>query len=254
MAIAFPSNPSGTQAIDLGQDGTPTVLINVTGGTLCIWATHRSLPTGPPGTSFNLGAYSRGFPTNGNSNNARLEIETEVGAHIHGLASTTDGGSTVFATGPDNQIVIDKPQHLAVVCDWQNQYVAVYVDGDLAASNGSASFIANFSSSLPPRSGAIGTEEDLVTTTENFPGMVEDFRVYNVALTPDEIKTIAGCRGTDGIVRNLRIRYEFLDQPTGTVAATGTVRDFGPLQSQTSGSNSPTYNGSLTTKYRRRLP
>jgi hypothetical protein len=259
MAVVLPSNPSGSQAIDLGQNGVRNVLEGVSGGTLCIWARHFALPTGAPGTAFNWGSYSRGTPTNASSNVARLEIETQVnvatGALIIGLGRSTDSEGLVFVTGATQfPVLIQTTQHLAVVADFANKTISCYVDGNLAGMVTGASFTANQTSLFPPRSGAIGMEEDLTTTTENVPGTFEDFRVYDVNLTDAEIKTIASCRGTDGIVRFLRSRYEFLDLPTGTVCPTGAVRDFGPDQFNTSGQNSPTYTGSLTTKYRRRLP
>jgi hypothetical protein len=258
MAVAFPSNPSGGQAIDLGQDGVRTdVLCGVSGGTICIWAQLRSLPTGPAGTAFNLGSYSRGTPTNARSNSARLEVESQVPNNMVGIAAALDSGAAAFLTGASGSFQINQPVFLAVVANYQSDIIIIYSNdtiGNAQAVAAVGNYGASLSSSLPPRSGAIGMEEDLTTTTENAPAIVEDFRIYNRALSVDELTTIAGCRGTDGIVLGLVTRYELLDQATGTIVPTGAVRDSGPSQFQTNGFNAPTYNGSLTTKFRRRLP
>jgi hypothetical protein len=50
------------------------------------------------------------------------------------------------------------------------------------------------------------------TLTEDFPGQIEDVRIYNRALSSSEIQTIYGCRGTDGIVNGLVARYALQGQ------------------------------------------
>lgn len=79
---------------------------------------------------------------------------------------------------------------------------------------------------------------------EYFDGYLQDMRMYDRVLTANEIATIYGCKGTDGIVDGLLYRWLFDEGAAGTAATgVGTVKDQMGNMNMTP-SNSPVYSGS----------
>jgi len=67
--------------------------------------------------------------------------------------------------------------------------------------------------------GTIDTEDDsgfhIGETSNGFIGQMGDFRIYNRRLGSAEIRTIATCHGTDGITRDMLLRWSFFEVPRG---------------------------------------
>lgn len=81
-------------------------------------------------------------------------------------------------------------------------------------------------------------------------GQVDDFRLYNRALSDNEILTLYSTQGSDRIVNGLLVRYAFRDFAVGTTLATTTdaVRDWGNTATRhatRTGTNGPVYRESI---------
>ena len=81
-------------------------------------------------------------------------------------------------------------------------------------------------------------------------GLLDDFRVYNRALSDAEIQTLYTTQGSDRIVEGLLVRYAFRDFAVGTSLATTSdaVRDWGNTggrHATRTGTNAPVYRESV---------
>jgi hypothetical protein len=130
--------------------------------------------------------------------------------------------------------------HWAVIYDFNNRPCYLYKDGVLletyanffAVGSGNCSDTTNLNTSIA--ASPLGT-----TIFGN--GDAEDFRIYNRALTANEIQTIANCYGHDGIVYGLQGRYLMNENSAGVAyAGTGTIRDVGPFSRYGTQNGSPT--------------
>ncbi len=84
-------------------------------------------------------------------------------------------------------------------------------------------------------------------------GDIDDARIYQRALTAEEILTIFTARGTDGIVDGLLSRYQLNEQPTGIVAPVTAdfVKDAGPSKNDGDAVGGPIYSDSIL-RFRRK--
>lgn len=87
-------------------------------------------------------------------------------------------------------------------------------------------------------------------TTGGWDGLIDDFRIYNRALSDNEILTLYTSRGADRIVHGLQVRYVFRDFTSGTTLATTSdaVKDIGPngnRHATRTGTTGPVYRESV---------
>ncbi|KKL97978.1 hypothetical protein LCGC14_1829030 [marine sediment metagenome] len=84
-------------------------------------------------------------------------------------------------------------------------------------------------------------------------GDIDDARIYDRALTAEEILTIFTARGTDGIVDGLLSRYQLNEQPPGTVVPVTAdfVKDAGPSKNDGDAVGGPIYSDSIL-RFRRK--
>ncbi len=84
-------------------------------------------------------------------------------------------------------------------------------------------------------------------------GDIDDARIYQRALSAEEILTIFTARGTDGIVDGLLSRYHLNEQPPGTVApvTANFVKDVGPSKNDGDAVGGPIYSDSIL-RFRRK--
>jgi len=79
-----------------------------------------------------------------------------------------------------------------------------------------------------------------------FHGLIDDARVYNRALSANEIKTIYYCAGTDAIVQGLVHRSLLNEKNDGaTASGAGTVKELSTYLDHGTASNTPTYRNTV---------
>lgn len=145
----------------------------------------------------------------------------------------------------DNLIYDDVLYFICMTYDGTN--MRLYLDGEVVDTDGLTGNITN----LGTPATTIGTDTSQ-TTDRCFDGIIEDVRIYNRALSNDEIRTMYRARGIDNIYHGLLHRWLLAEQTSGTEASgADTVKDMVGNNSGTP-SLTPTYAESQL-KYRRTL-
>ncbi len=151
-------------------------------------------------------------------------------------------GELVFHVG-DNPAVANAGvqndgtwHHAALTRDSTTGAIEIYIDGVLVQSNTSDTGAKTTAFS------SIARIEDTGGTPEEYDGLIEDIRLYDVVLTAEEIATMYAARGVDGIVRGLRNRYMFDEGAVGVAAGgAGQQKDLGGDQLNATPTSAPVY-------------
>ncbi len=205
-----------TQYVATGITNVPNV--NVSQSISC-WFMHTVAPTG----NMNIIAIMNDGVNAGNQLGFRNQ---GTGEHI--LMWQYGGGTTVEGTFlPANDV-----WHHAV-WTWDGTTNRLYVNGVEDAN------------SLTALQTAAITDINFGRWTggsEYYPGTLDDMRIYDRALSPEEVATIYAARGTDGIVDGLVSRWLMNEGSEGSAASgAGNVRDSAINANNGEAFTSPTY-------------
>ncbi|MFC1600634.1 LamG domain-containing protein [Patescibacteria group bacterium] len=147
-----------------------------TTGTVSFWYK----PTGAYDTDAMWGLFGRG---NGGTANDFVLLKAPTGsAYIlsfsinagveHNVALTTDEYSSYWTAG----------EWMYLTCTYSDQQLAIYIDGNLIKT----STVSGWTSWTPPSTWYIGNYQ----TNSSANGVIDDFRVYNRALSPAEVQKL----------------------------------------------------------------
>lgn len=142
----------------------PTVEMNVKTGTIAVWLEPKDLS----GTKFIIGHVC--------NNMNRLCLYTVEGKLAVGMGSTAKLKEDIA------NLTTEKPIHLALT--WKNTDCAVYVDGQKKAE-GTFSGLTELNRTID-----IGNYGAPAFRSLGFIGRIDDIRIYNCALNPEEIKDL----------------------------------------------------------------
>jgi len=142
----------------------PTVEMNVKAGTIAVWLEPKDLS----GTKFIIGHVC--------NNMNRICLYTVEGKLAVGMGSTAKLKEDIA------NLTTEKPIHLAL--SWKNTDYAVYVDGQKKAE-GKFSGLTEFNKTMD-----IGNYGDPAFRSLGFIGRIDDIRIYNCALNPEEVKDL----------------------------------------------------------------
>ncbi len=150
-----------------------------------------------------------------------FSLQTNIAAGpatvINFFIAPTD--STVLGSGNTSTNINGVVRHIAGVFRPSTSLEA-WIDGVLEAQNTTGIPASQFD---PAQNVVIGARND---GTLVFDGPIDDARIYNRALSPEEIQTITAARGHDGIVDGLVGRWLMDERAPGlAVSGAGTVRD-----------------------------
>ena len=109
-----------------------------------------------------------------------------------------DDGVIQFASSPKGQgerkvfsaygsIMLNKWYHIAGVIDAQRSFIKLYIDGIEVGQQDYSGVTNIYESMLPFRIG--GSHEEEVTTHATFVGQIDNVSVWNIALTPEQIRS-----------------------------------------------------------------
>ena len=217
MAVRFNGTNDG-----LGVTAPPNVLNNVTRATIMAWCRPNGPVTGSP-TVF---AASIGPPP-GLSGSSRLSIDRQnPSGPINITVRAADGaGGFGLSGGSGNDYFASEWQHVAAVIWYDNNVGSVYRNAVLLNGYTLMSLSALVTSATNPKALAAGANEDFLAGFWN--GDIEDCRIYNRALSQEELETIVAAKGADGIVNGLQVRYPMTDGPPGSTVVTcaNVIRD-----------------------------
>ncbi len=219
MAVSF--NSATPDWINLGT--SLSALNNTTEATVSLWANAVTL------SRFNFASISIGPPP-GTTAIDRLSLECAPDGSLTLLAKSTDGTGSKTVTSAAASMPTGVWTHLVGVVKFAltSNNIILYKNGAQLAI-ASDTFVGGVTSNTDSKVGALGAQCDGSDFFMN--GALEDVRIYNVALTPEEIGTIYETRGPDGILRGLKNRFLLNEGRAGSTVPTtvGLLKDVGPL-------------------------
>jgi len=185
------------------------------------------------------------------STNTRAALQVQATGQIGLQARSLDAEtlrSLVFAAG----LVNGTWYHIAGVTRYgTNGLFQIFLNGALVSA-ATASFGAATSGAGNSLQAILGADAGLGSGFMD--GLMEDVRLYNRALGPDEIATIATSQGHDGINNGRTNMWPMNEFSPGTVAtAVGSIVDLGTNPINGTPTNSPTYGDSISS-FARKIP
>jgi len=142
------------------------------------------------------------------------------------------GGSKVVQSSMN--LTVGKWHH--IVGTYDGATVRIYVDG---VERDSLAVTGNIGSTTTPVRIGAGSGSP-VSGEEPFDGTIDDVRIYDRGLSPDEILSMFNSRGHDGIIQSLQARY-LLNEDAPGIAASGAIKDVGSNGLDGTPTNTPTY-------------
>ena len=203
MSLLF--NGVAANNVDMGPNRN--YFRNVSGGTLMAWVTYGLLGLARTVIGVSVGT--------GTGTRAKFSSTVTDGVDFRVRALDADT-SAVFATA-GGLLATGGRYHIACVVDYTSKTGFIYIDGELAATGFFAAITAGNTSNTSAQTGTIGASEP--GTANPWAGQIEDPRVYNRALGPDEVKTIYTARGCDNILTDLFARWTFNEFAPGVNAS-----------------------------------
>ena len=126
--------------------------------------------------------------------------------------------------------------HVAFVQDVTNTDRFGYLDGALVSSVLGATFPGQ-------QTGLLNIGVSPGGAGQGWNGVIEDFRVYDRAMTLGEIQTIFACKGTDGFTSDINLRFR-MDEGVDAAAVASLIN-----QAQVAPANCPTTSGAPVYNY-----
>jgi hypothetical protein len=168
-----------------------------------------------------------------------------------GRAQDTDG--TGFTVSDDGTMTAGRA-FIAASINYQTGQQKIWINAVLMNTAINPAITTGNTSNTPTANAGIGSSDDGLSEFMN--GRIEDLRIYNRVLSDDEVLTIFGCQGVDGIVFGLRSRYELQSGPTNKLVSDLSAQDSGPVaqDAYVFNGSTPTYAPSIGPTFRRRLP
>lgn len=199
MAIRF---NGVNQWIDLGVN--LPVMVNVSAATIMSWY-HPLLLPAPATQSPTLIAFAIGPGTGSRTGSSRLALEGVDGANTFKVTVRALDGDTASTPPSSTNMQTGVWYHLAAVIDFTTATGFYYLNGVLDSVVSFTNMTPGNTSNTNSRDASIGANEDGVDDFLN--GSVEDQRLYERALGPNEISTIFAAHGNDGILDGLVARF-----------------------------------------------
>ena len=103
------------------------------------------------------------------------------------FASSPKGLGERKVFSPRGSIMLNTWYHIAGVIDTQRNYIKLYIDGIEVGQQDYSGIPSIYESILPLRIG--GSHEEEVTTHATFVGQIDNVSVWNIALTPEQIRS-----------------------------------------------------------------
>ncbi len=193
----------GLSDIDTGT-GRPWMR-NVAGGTIMGWVTTRLLS----GTQSLWGAF-------GGTGTTRAKLSVNATGNIGLRANALDADAT-SAFNSAGAITVNGRFHVCGVFVFSGKFGIVYINGVADTSGTFANMTAGNTSNTNCGLSKMASNE--TGSTNSWNGELEDVRVYNRALSADEIATIYAAKGKDSILEGLQARWPLNEGPPGVSAA-----------------------------------
>jgi Concanavalin A-like lectin/glucanases superfamily len=229
---------ASTQWFDLGA--TLPAVQNVAGATLVCWATYNGGSTGEDRCVY----FSQGT-AEANSRASISQRNNAAGAYrASGRRLDADAASSADSTTAASAT----KRHVAAVFRYSAGALEIYVDGVLETTLAIGGWTAN-SSNTASLGAALGGRSDGVGTMN---GLLEGCRVYNRALSAQEIGNLFQARGGDGNVFGLVHRWQLQDGAPGATNFGAVDSGVGARNGTPTGTPFITFGNWLSRSHRRR--
>jgi hypothetical protein len=213
---------------------------NLAAATICTWLVWQSAASS--------GARWRIVSFGTNTTGSRFSIAIP-GAEIDqgkivclGRALDADSLSTWTST---NVLLANLERaHIAVVVNFVSRTFSIYKNGAFIETSPAQGWTSGNCANNVNANSCIGSTPQ--NTDEYFNGGIVDLRLYNRALSANEIAVIAACNGCDGIVQGLNLHTVLNEGNDGAIASgAGYIKDFSPNKNNGTPINSPYYTGTF---------
>ena len=178
---------------------------NVSGGTISAWVTTRLLA----GTQSIWGAY-------GGTGTTRAKMSV-LGSGAPSLRANSLDSDATSSFNAGSTISVGQRYHLVGVFNFSSKSGGIYINGVLITVGTFTNMTAGNTSNTACQQSRMASNE--IGTTNSWNGEIEDLRVYNRALSADEISTLYATMGRDGILDGLQARWPLNERPPDTVAS-----------------------------------
>ncbi len=159
---------------------------------------------------------------------------------MRGRLKTNGSTKTFFESGSTPALSLNTLHHVGYV--YNGSTVLFYRDGDPVSASSSLSGTIDTSASTSVR-----IADNPGTHRKELDGTVEDTRIYERALSANEVKTIFSARGRDSVIYKLKYRWILNEDSCGQSAAgKDSIKDLMGNANGTPSSN-PVYQGSNLT-------
>ena len=203
MAVSL---ENGSDGINLG---VVTVTKNRTALTGMAWVRFRSIASA---TTTKVCGYSIGT----NAANSRFTMQWASGTpgRLQAAGRAADADNLRGILSPTT-LIAGPWFHLVGIVDYENTLGAIYINGALDTSGPlDGTFTTAVTANTNSLGAAIGSREG-GNGTQGMNGDIEDFRLYDGVLGPNEIQTIYAAQGKDGYYAHLLHRYQLDDLGLG---------------------------------------
>lgn len=223
------------------QLGTALVsLQNVAGATLMCWAI-------PEVTA--IEQFLMRFSINGSATNSRAHISRLANDAWRAGGRRTDLDLFSSADSAANTALTGTLYHVCARLDYVNGTLQLFINGVLVTNTNVLLWNGN-SSNTTSAAASLGEANN---GANFYDGIMDDARVYNRALSAQEIQNIYYSRGKDSNVLGLVHRWTFREDSSGDAATgAGSTKDKGTGVLNGTPSNSPVFTGCLVSHRRRR--
>jgi hypothetical protein len=239
--FVFASNDSLRQGVQIPS------LNNVGASSVTFWVRTKTIPSLMCPAAWSVSGAS---PTG--TSRLQTAIDSALGPGYAIQTRVLDGDAQAVLNA-NNQATAGILDFIAMTFNCQTLALKIYKNAVLVASGTATGNTAGNTSATNSAAGQISGNED--SGSLFLDGDIEDVRLYNREITPDEITTMFVCAGVDGIVFGLQQRYCLDDGFVGQTMLARNPTDVGFRCIDASvSSGSPTYAPALATTYRRRVP
>lgn len=171
QAVSLPAN---TQFITNAPGATLTAWVRLDGGT-----SNRTI------IGINNGDTATGGGQGGSRATLQI-IDSSGNAQVRALGRRVDSGGSNNATSGTNFLTLGQTYFLAGVFDYMNNAIRVYIDGvQVGSSTPGWTALSSNTANLVSEIGSVPTAS--ATNQEYWPGLIDGVRVFNTALTTEQI-------------------------------------------------------------------
>lgn len=215
---------ASSQCINMGVN--QPLLVSCAASTMSAWVYFTTVT---PSIEFSIGSVSIG--AGAATQNSRIQLTLDGSARINLFGRAGDAEANEVLVGAT--LSAATWYHIVGVNNYASDTQQLYINGAFSSSR-AATFAAT-TSATNARNSAVGAQDDCTSGFMN--GRIHDLRVYNRALSANEITTIYNSLGNDDIVYGLQSRIIMSESNTGTL----TAKDYSPTALTLTNVGVPTY-------------